>query len=168
MKSKLIALIMLCSVSVIYAQEFVKGTLITTRYDTIANVDIQVMNDAKSLLHLTYIDAEGNTHKPDIDDIKCYTRGEEVFCRIYSAGEMILVKQIVRGKKLNLFKRTYNGNDIHYIEKVYDECIKVPASSGKFRKVMSSFLAASSDIAAKIKSKELQDIYEIVKLYNEG
>ena len=168
MKTKILTLLLLGSVSIIYAQEFVKGTLITTRYDTIANVDIQVMNDAKSLLRLTYIDHDGNKQRPDIDDIKCYTRGDEVFCRIYSSGEMILVKQLVQGKKLNLFERTYNGATIYYIEKVYDECIKVPSAAGKFSKVLSNFLKSSPELAERIKSKDLQDIHEIVKLYNES
>lgn len=168
MKAKLIAFLFVAFASGIYGQEFVKGTLITTHYDTIANVDIQVMNDAKSLLHLNYIDEQGTTKKIDIENVKCYTRGEDVFCRIYSAGEMILVKQVIKGSKMHLFKRSYNGTDVHYVEKVYDECIKVPAMSGKFRKVMSSFLDSAPDLAARIKSKELKDIYEIVKLYNKS
>ena len=42
-----------------YSQEFVNGMIITQRYDTITNVKIEKLNDAKSLLHLTYIDANG-------------------------------------------------------------------------------------------------------------
>ena len=81
---------------------------------------------------------------------------------------MIMVKQLVKGEKLNLYKRSNMGLDVFYVEKVYDELIKVPGNSGKFKKVMSQFLSSVPDISARIKSKELQDISEIVKLYNES
>lgn len=149
-----------------YAQEFVNGTIITTRYDTITNVKIETLSNAKSLLHLTYIDAEGKEQKPDIESIKSYTRGDENFTRIYHSGEMILVKQITAGKKLNLYERDYNGLTTYYVEKVFDEIIKVPASGSKFNKVLGDFLSDSPEISQKIKSKELQDLKEIVKLYN--
>lgn len=168
MKSTLIALLLFAVTAGMYGQEFATGTLITTRYDTISDVKIEVLNDAKSLLHVTYIDANGEEQQPKIDNIKCYTRGDEVFCRIYNSGEMVLVKQLVKGTKLNLYKRSYNGSDIFYIEKVYDELIKVPASSGKFRKVLSAFLDSAPDVASKIKTKELNDILEIVNLYNKS
>lgn len=122
-----------------YAQEFIKGTIITQRYDTIADVQIKKISDAKSTLHVTYVDKNGTTHKPDISTIKCYTRGDENFVRIYNNGEMILVKQLVAGTKLNLYYRNYSGVDVHYIEKVFDELIKVPSSKSKFKRVLSSF-----------------------------
>lgn len=149
-----------------YAQEFVNGTIITTRYDTITNVKIETLSNAKSLLHITYIDAEGKEQKPDIESIKSYTRGDENFTRIYQSGEMILVKQITAGKKLNLYERDYNGLTTYYVEKVFDEIIKVPASSSKYHKVLGDFLSDAPEISQKIKSKELQDLKEIVKLYN--
>ncbi|HEY9169630.1 MAG TPA: hypothetical protein VIN72_09095 [Lutibacter sp.] len=151
-----------------YGQEFENGTIITQRYDTITNVKIEKLNDAKSLLHLTYIDAEGNQQKPDIETIKSYNRGDENFTRIYNNGDMILVKQITAGKKLNLYERNYNGLTIYYVEKVFDELIKVPSSGSKFTKVLSDFLSDSDEISQKIKSKELQDLKEIVTLYNQG
>ena len=149
-----------------YAQEVVNGTIITTRYDTITNVKIETLSNAKSLLHLTYIDAEGKEQKPDIESIKSYTRGDENFTRIYHSGEMILVKQITVGKKLNLYERDYNGLTTYYVEKVFDEIIKVPASGSKYHKVLGDFLSDAPEISQKIKSKELQDLKEIVKLYN--
>ncbi len=168
MKTKLVVFVLFIFSISMYGQEFVNGTIITTRYDTIANVKIKVFNDAKSLLKISYIDSEGNEQKPKIEDIKCYTRGEDLFCRIYNSGEMIMVKQLISGKKLNLYKRNYNGTEIFYVEKVFDELIRVPSSSGKFKKVISAFLSESSQISAKIKTKELQDINEIVNLYNES
>lgn len=168
MKSKLAVFVLFVFSISMYGQEFEKGTIITLRYDTISNVKIKKVNDAKSLLHITYIDDEGIEQKPKIADIKCYTRGEDVFCRIYNSGEMILVKVLTKGKKLNLYKRAYNGTEIYYVEKVYDELIKVPKSSGKFKKVLSAYLSDSPQIVEKIKSKELQNIQEIVNLYNEG
>lgn len=168
MKSKLVVFVLFVFSISLYGQEFENGTIITQRYDTIANVKIKKINDAKSLLRITYIDNEGKEQKPKIATIKCYTRGEEVFCRIYNAGEMILVKQLKKGKKLNLYKRAYNGTEIYYVEKVYDELIKVPKSSGKFKKILSAFLSDSPQISEKIKLKELQDIIEIVNLYNES
>lgn len=151
-----------------YAQEFVNGTIITQRYDTITNVKIETMGDAKSLLHLTYIDVEGNKQKPAIESIKSYTRGSENFTRIYNNGEMILVKQITAGKKLNLYERNYNALTTYYVEKVFDEIVKVPSSNSKFRKILSDYLSDSHEISKKIKSKELQDLKEIVALYNKG
>ena len=168
MKSKLLVFVLFIFSISIYGQEFVNGTIITKRYDTIANVKIKSINDAKSLLHLTYIDADGKEHNPAIASVKCYSRGTDIFCRIYSSGEMIMVKQITKGKKLNLYLKESNGSKTYYVEKVYDECIKVPSSSGKFKKVLSAFLSESPQIAEKIKSKELQDINEIVNLYNES
>jgi hypothetical protein len=149
-----------------YAQEFLNGTIITQRYDTIANVKIETISDAKSLLHLAYIDSDGNEQKPDIESIKSYTRGDENFTRIYQSGEMILVKQITAGKRLNLYERDYNGLTIYYVEKVFDEIIKVPSSGSKFNRVLGDYLSDSPEIAQKIKSKELQDLKEIVTLYN--
>jgi hypothetical protein len=149
-----------------YAQEFVNGTIITQRYDTIANVKIETISDSKSLLHLYYIDVDGNEQKPDIESIKSYTRGDENFTRIYQSGEMILVKQITAGKRLNLYERDYNGLTIYYVEKVFDEIIKVPSSGSKFNRVLGDFLSDSPEITQKIKSKELQDLKEIVALYN--
>jgi len=152
----------------IYGQDFETGTIITKHYDTIANVKIQKASDAKSLLHVTYIDTEGLNHKPTIETIKCYTRGDEKFIRIYYDCEMILVKVITTGRKVNLYERDYNGSKTYYIEKVYDELIKVPASSGKFSKIISTFLADNADLSKNIKSKDLTDIKSIVTLYNEG
>ncbi|HEY9221357.1 MAG TPA: hypothetical protein VIO43_07255 [Lutibacter sp.] len=151
-----------------YAQEFVNGTIITARYDTITNVKIETLSNAKSLLHLTYIDAEGKEQKPNIASIKSYTRGDENFTRIYNNGEMILVKQITAGKKLNLYERDYNGLTTYYVEKVFDEIIKVPSAGSKYQKVLGDFLSDSPEISQKIKSKELQDLNEIVTLYNKG
>jgi len=168
MKSKLVVFALFIFSINMYGQEFVNGNIITQRYDTIANVNIKKISDAKSLLHISYIDAEGNEQKPDIATIKCYERGTEIFCRIYNSGEMIMVKQITKGEKLNLFERDRNGSKTYYVEKVYDELIKVPASSGKFKKVLSAFLSESPQIAAKIKSNELRDIKEIVNLYNKS
>jgi len=168
MKSKLILVALFIFSISIYGQEFENGTIVTKHYDTIANVKIKKVSDSKSLLHLTYIDSKGNEQKPDIESIKCYTRGEEVFCRIYSSGEMILAKKVIAGEKLNLYERDYNGSKIYYVEKVFDEIIKVPSSSGKFKKVIGEFLSENNQIADKINSKELQDITEIVNLYNKG
>ncbi|PKP13861.1 MAG: hypothetical protein CVU08_03200 [Bacteroidetes bacterium HGW-Bacteroidetes-3] len=151
-----------------YGQEFVTGTIITQRYDTIKNVTIEAVSNAKSLLHLTYIDAEGIVQKPDIESIKCYTRGNENFTRIYNSGEMILVKQITAGKKLNLYERAYNGLTTYYVEKVFDEIVKVPSSESKFSRVLSDYLSDAPEVAKKIKSKELVDLKEIVALYNNG
>lgn len=165
MKTKIIVFAILFSTS-IYAQEFVEGTIITQRYDTITNVKIKKMNDGKSLLHITYIDENGTEHKPLISNIKCYTRGEDCFVRIFHNGEMLLVKRLVEGSKVNLYKRKINGGDTYFIEKVYDELIRVPKMGSKFRKTMSKFLSANTDVANKIKSKELTDINKIVSLYN--
>ncbi len=151
-----------------YGQEFVNGNIITQRYDTIANVKIETINNAKSLLHLTYIDADGNQQKPDIESIKSYTRGDENFTRIYNNGDMVMVKQITAGKKLNLYERNYNGVTVFYVEKVFDEIIKVPSSGSKYHKILGDFLSDAPEISKKIKSKELQDLQEIVELYNKG
>jgi len=151
-----------------YGQEFENGMIITQRYDTISNVKIEKLNDAKSLLHLTYIDADGNQQKPDIESIKSYTRGNENFTRIYNNGDMVLVKQVTAGKKLNLYERNYNGVTVYYVEKVFDEIIKVPSSGSKYHKVLGDFLSDAPEISKKIKSKELQDLKEIVTLYNKG
>lgn len=164
MKSKLIAIILIIFTISIYGQEFEKGTIITQRYDTIADVQIKKMNDAKSILHVTYIDATGLEQSPDIESIKCYSRGEEIFCRIYSAGEMIMAKKVASGEKLNLYVR----DNTYYIEKVFDELIKVPSSTSKFKKVLGDFLSESPQISDRIKSQDLQDIIEIVNLYNKG
>ncbi len=166
MKSKLVVFVLFIFSISMYGQEFENGTIITKRYDTISNVKIKKINDAKSLLRITYIDNSGNIQKPAIASIKCYTRGTENFCRIYNSGEMILVKQLISGEKLNLYKRDYIGGETYYVEKVFDELIKVPSSSGKFRKVLSAFLSESPQISAKIKAKEITDIIEIVNLYN--
>lgn len=151
-----------------YGQEFVNGIIITQRHDTISNVKIEKLNDAKSLLHLTYIDADGNQQKPDIASIKSYTRGDDNFTRIYNNGDMVMVKQLTAGKKLNLYERNYNGVTVYYVEKIFDELIKVPSSGSKYHKVLGDFLSDSPEISQKIKSKELQDLKEIVTLYNKG
>ena len=151
-----------------YSQEFVNGIIITQRYDTITNVKIEKLNDAKSLLHLSYVDADGILQKPDIESIKSYTRGDENFTRIYNNGDMVMVKQITAGKKLNLYERNYNGLTVYYVQKVFDEIIKVPSSGSKYHKVLGDFLSDTPEISQKIKSKELQDIKEIVTLYNKG
>jgi hypothetical protein len=151
-----------------YSQEFVNGIIITQRYDTITNVKIEKLNDAKSLLHLSYVDADGILQKPDIESIKSYTRGDENFTRIYNNGDMVMVKQITAGKKLNLYERNYNGLTVYYVEKVFDELIKVPSSDSKYQKVLGDFLSDAPEISQKIKSKELQDLKEIVTLYNKG
>lgn len=151
-----------------YSQEFVNGMIITQRYDTITNVKIEKLNDAKSLLHLSYVDADGILQKPDIESIKSYTRGDENFTRIYNNGDMVMVKQITAGKKLNLYERNYNGLTVYYVQKVFDEIIKVPSSGSKYHKVLGDFLSDAPEISQKIKSKELQDIKEIVTLYNNG
>lgn len=168
MKSKLLILILSVFTMSAIGQEFEKGTIITQRYDTIANVQIKVLNDSKCLTHLTYIDSNGQEQSPGIESIKCYSRGETVFCRIYNEGEMIMVKRITEGNKLNLYVKDVNGIKSYYIEKVYDECIKVPSSTSKFKKVLGEFLSAAPQIATKINSEELTDIEEIVTLYNQG
>ncbi|MBI9039985.1 hypothetical protein [Lutibacter sp.] len=164
MKLKIITLLLVVFTISIYAQEFEKGTIITKRYDTIKDVQIEKMNDSKSILHINYIDADGLSQSPDIETIKCYTRGDEMFCRIYNSGEMVMAKKIASGEKLNLYLR----DNSYYIEKVFDELIKVPSSNSKFSKVLSDFLSESPQIADKIKSQELKDILEIVNLYNKG
>lgn len=168
MKSKFIVLVLFIFTISSYGQEFENGTIVTQHYDTIANVKIQKVSDAKSLLHITYIDTEGIEQNPDIETIKCYSRGEDIYCRIYNAGSMILAKQTVNGEKLNLYERDINGSTTFYIEKVYDELIKVPSSSNKFKKVISSFLSDIPQISTQISSQELTDIKEIVNLYNKG
>ena len=65
-------------------------------------------------------------------------------------------------------KRDNNGSKTYYVEKVFDEIIKVPSSNSKFKKVLGEFLSESPQIAERIKSQELQDIIEIVNLYNKG
>jgi hypothetical protein len=150
----------------IYGQEYVSGQIITQRYDTISDVMIKKMSPAKSFNQLIYTDSRGAEHQLQMENVKCYTRGKEVFCRIFHSGEMIMVKKIVSGTKLNLYVKYYNGRDIYFVEKVYDELIKVPTAHGKFRKVMSEFLQVNEEIARKIKSNELDDINEIVELYN--
>jgi hypothetical protein len=164
MKFKILSIILFVFSVSIYAQEFEKGTIITQRYDTIKNVQIEKMNDAKSILHLNYVDEMGVTQSPAIETIKCYTRGEDIFCRIYNAGEMVMAKKVATGTRVNLYLR----DNTYYIEKVYDELIKVPSSAGKFKKVLADFLSESPQIADKIKSDELKDILEIVNLYNKG
>jgi hypothetical protein len=168
MKSKLVVILLFIFTISIYGQKFENGTIVTQRYDTITNVKIKKVSDAKSLLHLTYIDQDGVEQSPEIETIKCYSRGAEIFCRIYNSGEMIMAKKIVDGKKLNLYKRDVNGNTIFYVEKVYDELIKVPSSNKKFKKIIGTFLSDAPQIADKIASQELNDIKEIVNLYNEG
>ena len=71
MKSKLLVFVLFIFSISIYGQEFVNGTIITKRYDTIANVKIKNINNAKSLLHLTYIDADGKEH-PTIASMICF------------------------------------------------------------------------------------------------
>jgi len=152
----------------IYGQEYETGTVITKRYNTITNVQIEKFSNSKSFLHLTYIDLDGNIQKPDVETIKCYTRGDEKFIRIYYDCDMILVKVIETGNKVNLYARNYGGVTSYYVEKVFDELIKVPSSSGKFAKVLSVFFSDSSELSTKIKSKELKNINEIVTQFNEG
>ncbi len=168
MKSKLVLLLLVVFTISSYGQEFENGTIVTKHYDTIANVKIKKISNAKSLLHLTYIDQQGVEQSPEIESIKCYNRGEDIFCRIYNSGEMIMAKKVVIGEKLNLYERYYNGKTIFYIEKVFDELIKIPSSSNKFRKVIGDFLSDAPQIAARIEAKELVDIIEIVKLYNKS
>jgi hypothetical protein len=81
---------------------------------------------------------------------------------------MILVKQLVSGRKVNLYQRDYNGITAYYVEKVFDELIKVPSSSNKFAKELSEFLNSNAQISEQVKDKKLTDIKEIVTLYNEG
>lgn len=166
MKFNIALLALLISTISIQAQEFIPGTIITTRYDTISDVKIKKLSDAKSTLHLVYIDKLGNEQHPKIENIKSYTRGDEVYNRIYNNGEMILVKQLVAGTNLNLYHRYYSGIQVYYIEKVFDELIKVPSSKSKFKKVLGNFLINYPDIAAKIKSGNLSDINEIVNQCN--
>jgi hypothetical protein len=168
MKSKLILILVFIITINTYGQEYENGTIVTKHYDTIANVKIEKLSDAKSLLHITYIDEEGNEQSPDIESINCYNRGIDIYCRIYNSGEMILAKKVVNGEKLNLYERNLNGSTTYYIEKVFDELIKVPNSSNKFKKVIGSFLSDAPQIASKIESKQLVDIIEIVDLYNKG
>lgn len=166
MKSKIVVLVVFIFTINIYGQAFENGTIITKRYDTITDVKIEKFNDAKSLVHITYIDSEGNTQKPDIETVKCYTRGDEKFVRIYFDCEMILVKAVEIGKKVNLYEREYNGSKTYYVEKVYDELIKVPSSSSKFSKEISAFLSDNTELSNEISNKKLSDIKEIVTLYN--
>lgn len=168
MKYKLLVLALFVFSLSIYAQEYETGNIITKRYDTITEVKIEKFSDAKSLVHITYIDNEGNTQKPDIESIKCYTRGDEKFVRIYYDCEMVLVKSLVQGRKVNLYERDYNGSKIYYVEKVFDELIKVPSSSKKFSKELGEFLNDNEKLSADIKNKKMTDIEEIVSLYNEG
>ncbi|WP_298363389.1 hypothetical protein [uncultured Lutibacter sp.] len=168
MKSKFILLLLFTITFSIYAQEYENGTIVTQHYDTISNVKIEKLSDSKSLLHLNYIDKNGEVQSPAIESIKCYQRGTDTFCRIYNSGEMVLAKKVVDGEKLNLYERYLNGGTTFYIEKVYDELIKVPSSSKKFKKVIGLFLKDAPKISEKINSKELEDILEIVNLYNKG
>ena len=168
MNYKLVVLLLVVFTISSYGQEFENGTIVTKHYDTIADVQIKKISDAKSLLHLTYIDHKGIEQTPDIETIKCYNRGEDIYCRIYNSGEMVLAKKVVIGEKLNLYKRYYNGKTVFYIEKVYDELIKIPSSSNKFSKIIGDFLSDAPQIAARIEAKELVDIFEIVTLYNKG
>lgn len=168
MRSKLVVFALFIFTISIYGQEFVNGTIITKRYDTITDVKIEKFSDAKSLVHITYINSEGNKVKPDIKNIKCYSRGDEKFIRIYYDCDMILVKTITAGNKVNLYERDHNGIKTYFIEKVYDELIKVPASSGKFSKTISTFLSDNTTLSKDIKDKKQSDILEIVSLYNKG
>ena len=168
MKSKLVLILLVVFTISSYGQEFENGTIVTKHYDTIANVKIKKISNSKSLLHLTYIDQEGVEQSPEIESIKCYNRGEDIFCRIYNSGEMIMAKKVVIGEKLNLYERYYNGKTIFYIEKVFDELIKIPSSSNKFRKVIGDFLSDAPQISSRIETKELVDILEIVTLYNKS
>lgn len=167
MKSKIVVLALFIFTINIYGQIFENGTIITKRYDTIANVKIEKFNDAKSLVHIEYIDNEGNTQKPDIETVKYYTRGNEKFVRIYYDCEMILVKAVETGRKVNLYERDYDGSKTYYIEKVYDELIKVPSSSNKFSKEIGEFLIDNATLSSDIKDKKITDIKEVVSLYNE-
>ncbi len=167
MKSKLVILLVLFSTS-IFAQDFFQGTIITQRYDTISNVKIKKISEGRSLLHISYIDNKGNTQNPAINTIKSYSRGEDNFIRIFHNGEMILVKQVVKGTNLNLYARRINGGDTYFIEKVFDELIKVPSMKGKFRKVIGNFLSDYPTVSAQIKEKKLTDIEEIVHICNKG
>ncbi len=149
-------------------QAFEKGTIITKHYDTIMNVKIEKVSTARSLKHLTYVDSDGKTQKPAINTIKSYTRGTDKFTRIYYDREMILVKVVTKGNKVNLYEKNQDGIYSFYIEKIYDELIKVPSSSRKFSKVMSSFLDTNGELAKNIKAQKITDIKEIVNLYNKG
>jgi hypothetical protein len=151
-----------------YGQDFETGTIITKHYDTITNVQIEKHSDIKSLLQITYVDENGTEQSPLIETIKCYTRGDEKFVRIYYDCDMILVKVVEQGPKVNLYSRNLNGVTYYYIEKVYDELIKVPNSSNKFAKEISAFLSTNKTISDEVKDKKLTDITEIVSLYNKG
>ena len=56
MKYKIVVLALFIFTINIYGQNFENGTIITKRYDTIANVKIEKFSDAKSLVHIEYID----------------------------------------------------------------------------------------------------------------
>lgn len=168
MKTKLIVPVLFFFSITFYGQDFATGTIITKHYDTIKNVQIEKYSDNKSLLQITYIDNDGNEQKPSIEDIKCYTRGDENFVRIYYDCDMILVKVIEQGPKVNLYQRDYNGVNQYFIEKVFDELIKVPSSSNKFAKEISAFLNTNETISTEVKEKKLTDIVEIVNLYNKS
>ena len=117
MKPKLVLLLLVVFTISSYGQEFENGTIVTKHYDTIANVKIKKISNSKSLLHLTYIDQQGVEQSPEIETIKCYNRGEDIFCRIYNSGEMIMAKKVVIGEKLNLYERYYNGKTIFILKK---------------------------------------------------
>jgi hypothetical protein len=166
MKTKLVVLALFIFIINSYSQQFEEGTIITKRYDTIANVKIQKISDAKSLTHLTYVNSEGKNKRPNIETIKCYTRGNEKFVRVYYDCEMILVKVITSGKKVNLYEKNSRGKITYFIEKVYDELVKVTASSKKFAKEMGAFLADNTQLSKEITDKKITDINKIVSIYN--
>ena len=66
MKSKLVLLLLVVFTISSNGQEFENGTIVTKHYDTIANVKIKKISNAKSLLHLTYIDQQGVEQSPEI------------------------------------------------------------------------------------------------------
>jgi hypothetical protein len=168
MKPTLSVLVLLLISVTFYGQDFENGTIITKHYDTITNVQIEKYSDSKSLLQITYVDKEGKEQSPSMETIKCYTRGDEKFIRIYYDCDMILVKVVEQGPKVNLYERILNGVTYYYIEKVYDELIKVPNSSSKFAKEISDFLSTNETISNEVKDKKLTDVVEIVSLYNKG
>lgn len=167
MKLKLAQIALIIFTLNIQAQVFESGTIITKHYDTIRNVAIEKCNDAKSLVQITYLNNKGLPVSLNTDNVKCYTRGTEKFVRIYYDCEMILVKVIDLGKKVNLYQRNIYGSNTYFVEKVYDELVKVPNSSNKFSKEMSDFFADNPNLAFEIKSKKLSSITEIVSLYNQ-
>ena len=168
MKFTLTTFILAVFTFTVYGQIFEKGSIITQHYHTISDVQIKKLSVSESLQSITYINKNGKEQSPNIATIKSYTRGNDVFTRIYFEGKMLLVNQVTMGNKLNLYETETKGTKTYYVEKVFDELIKVPHSNNIFKKTMSEFLESSPLISEKIKSQELMDIVEIVSLYNKN